>query len=280
MKWLDRFCTKNERYGIRNLMAIVLTGSAAVWFVGAFGPEHWYSTLVYNPALVLQGEWWRVLTFAFIPPDLSILAVFFFLFYYWIGSTLERHWGKMRFTVFYLSGIIFTIIYGLVLTAVMSASTGIPMKELPIVNIDAQYVNLSLFLAFATIFPDMQIRLFFIIPIKIKWLAIVDLVFLIGPMLFPPYSIASFAPLIALGNYFLFFGGELFKSFKRGAKKATIPFKQTIRNVREQRGYTHKCAVCGVTDTDNPNIEFRYCSLCNGYQCYCSEHIFKHEHKR
>ena len=152
------------------------------------------------------------------------------------------------------------------------------------------YVNMSLFFAFATLYPDMRVLLFFIIPIKIKWLAWIDAALFAWSILSSLFGVftAGLAalpgvvlPLVAILNYFIFFWDnflQLFGRVKYRTSRQTINFKQAAKKAQQQKGYIHKCAVCGKTDTDYPNEEFRYCSKCNGYYCYCSEHIHNHVH--
>lgn len=229
--------------------------------------------LVFSPQLILQGQVWRIVTFLFIP----IFGNFFFTaislyFYYFIGSTLERQWGTAKFTIFYLLGVLLNVIAG----TLASLITGAPM-----VGLSAHYLNLSMFFAFASLYPNMQVLLFFIIPVKIKWLAWLDAAyFLIQIILISP-AIYKIVPVVALLNYFIFFGGELIdivrRQFSRRPSK-TVKFRSAVKAAKENKGYLHKCAVCGKTDTDYPDMEFRYCSKCNGYYCYCKDHINNHVH--
>ena len=158
----------------------------------------------------------------------------------------------------------------------------------PFTLVTIQYVNLSLFFAFATLYPDMRLLLFFIIPVKIKWLAWFDAaIFAYGIVssLFALNIAAALIPIIAILNYILFFWSDITGFISRNYRRArhqssrqTVNFKQATKKAQQQRGYIHKCAVCGKTDTDYPDEEFRYCSKCNGYYCYCSEHIHNHVH--
>lgn len=264
-------------------MIYVIIGNAAMFLLQFSEVGNVYDTIYFSPVLVMNGEWWRLLTFIFMPPSSSpIFLVIALYFYYWVGSSLENQWGRMKFTIFYASGAVFIVIYSFVSVFLLRTLNQLPLEALTGFGTDNTYLNLSLFLAFATLFPDMQIRLFFLIPVKVKWVALVTVGFFVLGMLSPPLSLLSLTPLIALGNYLLFFGGTLFKALKKGRhnSKRTVRFKAEIRETRRERGYVHKCSVCGLTDADSGDMEFRYCSLCSGYQCYCSHHIFSHEHKK
>jgi len=191
-------------------------------------------------------------------------------FYYFIANVLEREWGSTKFTVYYLSGVILNILVGFLV-----GYTNI------------FYINMALFFAFATLYPDMQVLLFFVLPIKIKWLAWFDAAFFVYEMLgymFRGYPQMALLPLIAILNYLLFFAGDLldFVNRKKGQvyrrNRKTVDFQSAQQHAKEKKGYLHKCAVCGKTDVTNPELEFRYCSKCKGYYCYCSEHINSHVH--
>jgi len=192
--------------------------------------------------------------------------------YYQIGSALERHWGTTRFSVFYFMGILLNVALGFLTNSI----------------IFMDFVNLSMFFPFATLYPDMHVLLYGIIPIRIKWLAWLDAA-LFGYTIFSSLMagdwISALLPIIALLNYFVFFWDSILSLFGRTRTRVqhrtnpqTINFKKAQKEIRQQRGYLHKCAVCGITDTDDPDMEFRYCSKCNGYYCYCMNHINNHSH--
>ena len=154
-------------------------------------------------------------------------------------------------------------------------------------SMNANYINLSMFFAFATLFPDNMVLLFFIIPIKMKWLAIIDALYFAYAIISDfagGMGLMSFLPLVAILNYFLFCGGELFYTVMprgRQQRKNTVDFKREVRKIKyetKNKNYMHKCAVCGRTDADYPELEFRYCSRCAGYHCFCQDHINNHVH--
>ena len=196
------------------------------------------------------------------------------LYFYWfIGNILEREWGNVKFTVFYLAGFLLTLLAG-------AAASLLGWW----IYLDMFYVNMSMFFAFATLYPDMQVLFFFIIPVKVKWLAWLDAaMYAIRCAMYIAGGswVMCLLPLAAVANYLLFFWSDIMERFGRvkyRASRQTINFKQAAKKAQQQKGYIHKCAVCGKTDTDYPDEEFRYCSKCNGYYCYCSEHIHNHVH--
>ena len=285
-RWLDRFCYKHSRFGIPNLMLVVVIGNALVWLLDQFSPGFSLSSVLsFVPYYILRGEVWRLVTFVFVPTTNKVLLLAISLyFYYWIGSILERQWGTTKFTVFYLLGLVLNIIAGFILYLVL---------PYPVATISMHYVNLSMFFAFATLYGDMQVLLI-IIPVKVKWLAWVDAALFAFDIILALAKIPSLgllalvgvvAPIVAILNYLIFFWDDLMATMGRVKRQTahrtsrqTVNFKQATKHAQQTKGYIHKCAVCGKTDTDYPDEEFRYCSKCNGYYCYCSEHIHNHVH--
>lgn len=273
--WLDRFCARHPRFGISNLMLYVALGNIAIALMDTFsmGSISLSAMLYFNRAAIFSGQVWRLLTFILVPQSAGLFwAAISAYFYYWIGSTLEREWGTAKFSVFYFCGVLLNVIYGLV--------TGYASMH---------YVNLSLFFAFATLYGETQVRVYFIIPVKVKWLAWLDAVIFawgILACLLVKDWLGALLPLVAILNYAIFFWQDfryLVSRTKRRASPNVVHFKQAQKQAKkkaEGQGYTHKCAVCGITDRDDPNMEFRYCSRCEGYHCYCMNHIGSHVHIR
>ena len=266
---LDRFCRKHPRLGIPNLMNIIVIGTVLVYLLDMFSSGAFSSLISFSVPAILQGQVWRLLSFVFVPAGrYSLLLLALSLYFYWmIGSTLEREWGSVKFTIFYFMGVILNALLGFI--------TGYATMD---------YVHLSMFFAFATLYPETRFLIFFIIPVKVKWLAWFDAALFawsIIQYLFSGFPLLALIPVIAILNYFLFFAGDfarMFGRFKHRTSKQTINFKKAQKQARETKGYMHKCAVCGITDADDPNMEFRYCSKCNGYYCYCMNHINNHVH--
>lgn len=281
VSWLDRFCAKHPKFGIPNLMLYIGIGNVAIYLIDLFsmGRMSLESLLVFSLPDILHGQVWRLVSFVFVSMSGDFIlpgtGIFFVLisayFYWWISTLLEREWGTTKFTVFYLGGIILNIIYGL-LTGYTSM----------------YYVNLSMFFAFATLYGDMQVLVFFLIPVKVKWIAWIDGVLfawaVLSSLLMRDWF-GALLPIVAILNYFIFFWQDfkyLFAKAKRRTSPTVINFKkaqrQAQKKAKETGGYSHKCAVCGITDKDDPNMEFRYCSKCDGYYCYCMNHINNHVH--
>ena len=278
----ERFCFKNRDKGIPNLMLYMSLGAGLVYlFSMATGNDILYYYLMFDRELILQGQIWRLISY---PLTYSGGNIFFTLItllcYYSLGNAMENIWGTFRFNLFYLSGVVMMDVYCMIFGGYA----------------DVYYLNLSLFLSYATMFPNAQFLLFFIIPVKAWIFALLDLVLvLMGLISYPfPYNLFS---VISIANYFLFFGKDvlnvipmswranaarLFRKKPKQQKAKVVPFPKAgsyeATTVSVKAPYTHRCTVCGRTDVSNPDLEFRYCSRCQGYHCYCEDHISNHTH--
>lgn len=272
--WLDKMERRFGRYAIRNLTMYLLAGYAIGYLLSFTMPQLLtYFTL--EPAQILKGEVWRLLSWVIIPPnDNIIFVIFMMLLYYSLGNTLESYWGAFRYNVYIFSGILFTVIGAFIVNGLIGGITGFGSLY------STYYINMSIFLACASIMPDYQLLLYGIIPIKMKWLAILDVVLLAvdavqGGLIIRIVIIAS------LLNFIIFFfcnrnlRGHSPKQVARRKK-----FQKQISRPQNQYagGAKHRCAVCGRTELDDPTLEFRYCSKCNGNYEYCQDHLFTHEH--
>lgn len=271
--WIDRFCYQHSRFGIPNLIYYLLGGKVIVYLLDmiTYSGVAVSSLLEFDRSLILQGQIWRVITFLFTSWGENVFFFILAMYFLWfIGTSLEREWGTAKFTCYYGLGALLAVVVGF---CAGSASTG--------------YLDMSLFLAFATLYPDTQFLLFFIIPVKAKWLAWIDgglmaIYFLRNLIAMNWFGAALIV--VAILNYLIFFWPELMYHVKRMRGQAkysqrsnVIQFKKAARDLKK-RDYIHKCDVCGRTDADYPDLEFRYCSKCAGYHCYCIDHINNHEH--
>jgi hypothetical protein len=255
-------------------MKYLIIGNAVVWLVSMMdttGTLVGYLSL--NPRMILRGQIWRLATFVLIPEQRSLLALLFLYFYYFIGTVLEREWGQAKFNLYFLSGMLFNILYAFLIFFITGRS----------MNVGGEFIYMSMFFSFATYYPDMQVLFLFFIPVKIKWLAWLDAAFFVMSVFTGSFP-ASLLPIVATLNYFLFCGDILFRGVspaRMRQRKKTVSFRREADRIRrEQRSapYRFKCAVCGRTDTDHPELEFRYCSRCAGYHCFCQDHINNHIH--
>ena len=285
-KRFERFCFRHRDKGIPNLMLYVSLGSALVYLMSmAAENDLLYYYLYFDRALILQGQIWRLISYPLTYNAGNILLTAISLVcYYSIGRAMENVWGTLRFNLFYLCGVLMMDVYCMIFGG----------------QADVYYLNLSLFLSYATMYPDAHFLLFFIIPVKAWIFALVDLALVFfGLVSYPfPYNLFS---VISLANYFLFFGKDvvnvipvswrantnrLWRKLTGKSKKKTGPkvvpfpsagsYQASVAKPRDL--HTHCCTVCGRTDVSDPELEFRYCSRCKGYHCYCIEHISNHTH--
>ena len=271
---LDKMERRFGRYAIRNLTMYLLAGYAIGYLLSFTMPQLLtYFTL--EPALILKGQVWRLLSWVIIPPnDNIIFVIFMMLLYYSLGNTLESYWGAFRYNIYIFSGILFTVIGAFIVNGLIGGITGFGSLY------STYYINMSIFLACASIMPDYQLLLYGIIPVKMKWLAILDVVLLAvdavqGGLIIRIVIIAS------LLNFIIFFfcnRNLRGHSPKQAARRKK--FQKQISRPQNQYagGAKHRCAVCGRTELDDPTLEFRYCSKCNGNYEYCQDHLFTHEH--
>ena len=293
MNWIDKLEKKFGRYAIHNLMYYVIILYALGYVINVVAPDFYTGYLSLDPTAILHGQIWRIVTFIIYPPSTGL---FFFLIsmylYYSIGRVLEMQWGAFRFNLYLLTGMLLHVVAAFLSCYVFGANIG-PM-------FGTYYLNYSLFFAFAATYPNMQFLLFFIIPVKAKWLAWIDAAyFLIAVFqyLFTGHPLLALIPIVAVLNYLLFFAADIGSQFAywRGRAKSKVR-QQQYKNAYQRPGsgpkvvnfhdaktqtkaqYLHKCAVCGKTDLSDPQMEFRYCSKCNGYYCYCADHINNHIH--
>lgn len=250
------------RYAIANLMAYIVGAEGIVYLFSRTPQGQGIATkLAFNSLLISQGEYWRLISFIFIPPTFSIWVFFILYFYYLLGTRLEQEWGSLRFNIYYFTGVASTIVAA---SLAHQAAT-------------AMYLNLSIFLAFATIDPDFSVLLLFVIPVKIKYLAWLSWLFvaftiIAGPL--PEKILAS----VSILNYFLFFGHDISSRWKTRA--ANYPRRRAFQAQasRSKVASIHRCSHCGITEKDNPQMDFRYCSQCAGHHEYCMPDLGTHEH--
>ncbi len=261
MDLLDRLEKRFGRYAIKELMLYIVGLNLLIYLLSYIYPDSAaVSALSLNPRLIMQGEVWRLLTYVLIPPATSILWIVFILyFYYLVGTGLEQEWGSFRFNIYYLTGMLVTALAALLSGQITTAL----------------YLNLSLFLAFAYVYPDYEILLFFIVPVKVRYLAWVNWAFIILTVLTAPLS-GKVAALVAVSNYFLFFGGDILSTMKN--RGSAYHRRRRFAGKLAQVSTVHRCTICKRTERDDPGLEFRYCSTCEGDYEYCMEHLKTHDH--
>ena len=287
MRWIDRMERRFGRYAIPNLMYYIIILYALGFVVQVASPELYARYLSLDAYAILHGEVWRVFTFLIQPPSGSFIFIFFSLYlYYMIGKMLEYQWGAFKFNLYFFSGVILHVLACLAIYLV----TGINMSY------GTMYLNMSLFFAFAALFPDVQFLLFFILPIKCKWLGYANgLYFAISivagflvPVNSPTWvSLLQFGilatpansveALVSFLNFIIFFLATRRSTFSPKDIRRRKTYTKKIR-VAAVKSSHHRCAVCGRTEADGEDLEFRFCSKCNGNYEYCQDHLFSHTH--
>lgn len=265
MKWLNKLERKIGRFAIKGLMYYIVVLNMTVFLLYFFDQTRPVLDKLYlDPQLIMKGELWRLITFIFIPPNFQVIWILVTLyFYYMIGTNLEHEWGSFKFNVYYLIGMLGTIGAAFVTGG---GSTGL-------------YLNLSLFFAFERIYPNYEILLFFLIPVKIKYLAWLNWAFFGFTIIAPVFPLSiKLAAAVSLANYFIFFGKDIFVSLKTG-RQSHYNRKNYSYNIPKNFSI-HKCTICGMTEKDDPNMDFRYCSKCEGDYEYCIDHLTAHEHRK
>ena len=294
----ERFCFRNRDKGIPNLMLYIALGNALVIVMSMInGGIVLYELLSFDKAKILEGQVWRLFTYVFTQSGGDIISLIFLYFFYMIGKHIENAMGTFKFNLYYFSGVVLMDVFAMIFCPIIPDTlviyTILPYGEM------AGYLHLSLILTFATLHPDSRFYIFYIIPIKGWILALIYLGMEVIQIFNLSYPVMLFPhnlfPLVALANYLLFMGSDLknllplswrVKAGKAVQKKptprtGTIPFPNGMdykRPAPKPQDFNHRCTVCGRTDTEFPDLEFRYCSRCAGYHCYCEEHINNHEH--
>ena len=221
MKWFQKLERKFGRYAIHDLMLYIVILNAVVFVLTLLVPQsELYAKFALDPAKVLEGEVWRLVTFLILPPSTSpIWIVFTLYFYYLVGSNLENQWGSFRFNLYYLIGVLSTI-----------AAAFIGFSP-----VTTEHLNLSLVLAFAYLFPNYELLLFFLLPVKMKYIAWFNWAFLAFSIVFGPLP-RKLGAVASVVNYFAFFGPDLIQSLKLRwiTYKNRKRFRDAFRNKRRR----------------------------------------------
>ena len=291
MKFLDKLEKKFGKYAIKNLMYYIIMLYALGFVIMLVKPEIYTNFLSLNAPAILSGQIWRIFTYIIYPPTGSLITILISLyFYYVVGSMLERQWGTFRFNLYFFTGVILHAAAAIFIYLVWGA----------VLEMGTYYLNLSMFFAFAAMFPNMQVLFMWLIPIKMKWLAYIDGVYfavtivagfmsesLSYDMLVRLYSFGIIAnkayavmALVSLLNFLIY--ASTFRSIQRMTPKEVYRRKAYEHKVAQAQVMKnmprHKCAICGRTEKEHPDLEFRYCSKCEGNFEYCQDHLFTHEH--
>ncbi|HBY72918.1 MAG TPA: hypothetical protein DEG06_11820 [Lachnospiraceae bacterium] len=284
MKLLNKLERKYGRYAIHNLMKYVVMLYGIGLVIGTIAPGLYNVGLSLNFDMIKKGQVWRLITF--IIPNVSIYDILFVALaaylYYMIGNALERAWGAFRFNVYFFSGVIFNILASWITYLL----TGVSLSP------SLDYVYGTMFFAFAALYPNTQFLLYFLIPVKAKYLAWFDAalyIIMVVQYIMSKNYYAIIPVVVSMANFLIFFFTTRNyrrispKEFERKARfRRQMNAGRNTGNTTTQRGHTvitrHKCAVCGRTELDDDRLEFRFCSKCDGNYEYCMDHLFTHEH--
>ena len=291
MKPMSNFEKKFGKYAIKNISLVLILFYACGYLINCINPVM-FNYLTLNPyAILFKGQIWRLITWLIIPPEnFSFFTLIMLYFYYSIGTTLERTWGTYRYNLYLFLGIIFTAVGAFAMMGfvylfqrdILFAMGAENYFAVLSTMFSTYYVNMSIFLAFAATFPDMQVLLFFFIPIKVKILGIIYGVLLVYEFIAGvgnKYLNAANRFVIGalLLNFIVFFLTS--RNMIHMSPKQVKRRQEFKREVKQSAKITrHKCAICGRTEETNPELEFRFCSKCDGNYEYCQDHLFTHAH--
>jgi hypothetical protein len=258
MKLLNRLEKAFPRFGIPNLTIYLILGQF-IFFALDYLKILPLDKIALTGIKVLDGEYWRLLTFLFIPISRNIYFIIFsWYIYYLYGSALENTWGTFKYNIFVLLSFILTV----------SISFVMPNSLL-----SNGYLYATIFLAFAYLYPDFVLYIFFILPVRIKWLALLTWIYYFYVLLFSPV-IDKILLLVSIGNFLLFFYQDIILRIRF----AKTRMEGEVKSMKIKNEHIHKCSVCGKTDLDDPNMHFRYCDSCKELTCFCMDHINNHTH--
>jgi hypothetical protein len=300
-QWLNKLERKFGRFAIPDLIKYVVALYCAGAVIGMLNESIYYQYLSLNMEAVFHGQIWRLFTFLIEPYGFSqgmgmLISIIFFLFqvnlFFLFGRSLEQAWGTFRFNMYFFSGYLLNILAALILYLS-------PLHATQYYS-GFQYIYWSMFFAFALLNPNMEFLLYMVIPIKVKWLAILDAAYMVYQIISSTYMGFRFlamgqtvyasayfsmavAIVVAMANFLIYFFST--RNYQRVNPKQVRRRREFRRQAQQPQnlyanGARHRCAICGRTELDDSRLDFRYCSKCEGNYEYCSEHLFTHQHVR
>ena len=263
MRLIDKLERALGRFAIPHLTLAIVIGQVGVFFAEFMGRAD--PTMFFlEPTLALHGQWWRFVSFLLIPPSTSLVFIAFtWWMFFLMGSALEEYWGDFRYNLFLFTGYALTV--------------GLTILQ-PDSLVSNTFIGTTVFLAFAYINPNFELLIFFILPIKIRWLALVTWLYYGFQIAVGSWS-TRLQVLAAIGSVLIFFGRDIWQSASHGRRRMVRDARKVAESSSEPE-YRHRCRICGKTNLTDPQMDFRYCSKCEGEDCYCTEHIGNHEHTR
>jgi len=263
MRFLNRLERRFGSGGIPNLTLILILAQVSVYIISRAQPQL-LEAFYLVPALVLQGQVWRLISFLAVPPVTNpIFAFFFWYLFYLMGNSLEHYWGTFQYNMYLLIGYLATVAVSFIIPGAASSNA---------------FLQGSVFLAFAFLNPDFLLYIFFILPLKIKWLALLTWLSYAYIMIFGEW-IQRLLIIASILNFLLFFWDDIKERIATGRRHMSGQARSFSQTKYEKQAF-HRCVVCGKTDLSDPDAEFRYCTQCAGTPCYCIDDLQKHEHIR
>lgn len=260
MRLLDRLEQRYGRFGVPNMTVYLIAGQVVLYIMIQTGQID-RGTVFLAGALVQQGEWWRLISFILDPPVTNpIFAFFAWYIFYMMGTALESQWGAFRYNVYLLLAFVLTIGVAFVV---------------PLTILTNSYIGMSVFLAFAYLYPEFTLMLFFVLPVKMRWLSVIIWLSLGFSLVLGDWA-TRLLVLASISNFMLFFGADLYRHARSGQRRRSWQGQVTPPSAAAEP--LHRCTVCGITDISHPEMDFRYCSQCDGQYGYCAEHLRNHEH--
>ncbi len=295
---LNKLERKFGRYAIPNL-SLIMVGVYVLGFLIQGMTHSGLEFLGLDPYMILKGQVWRLFLWLLKPPyEFGIFTLINLYFIYLLGRMLERIWGNFRFNLYVISGIAFVVVGTFAIYGLAQVTNGFglytkydlgPMELSAALGdyVTTYYIMLSVILAFSMTVPDMMVRLYFIIPLKMKWLAYFDIALIIIQFIFTNI-VEKLVLIVSFLNFIIFYISGRKNSAAR--RRNPNPFESVVRKKTADRGdFTvlrggggtepvHRCVICGITEKDAPKMQFRYCSKCRGSFEYCEDHLYTHTH--
>lgn len=294
LKFLYKLERKYGKYAIKNLSLIIIICFSIGYILSIFMPEL-YAKVVFSPYhIFVEHEYWRIFTWILTTPGgFDFFTLIMLFFYYSIGNSIERAIGTFMYNMYIFGGMLLSTVGALIASAICyyginDVNDAVAFLEGSLTGyMMTYYMTISIFLGFALAYQDAMVMLWFVIPFKVKYLAYIDLLLLAYEFVVNDNIISRVTIVSCVLNFFIFY--IIVKKYN-GRQRPTVAqmkrkhaYKKKVREaekvIQMPAGISrHKCAVCGRSEKDDENLEFRFCSKCNGNYEYCKEHLFTHEH--
>lgn len=289
MNWMNKLERKLGRYAVPNLSRYFVAAIVVGFLMELMSPQM-LDFLAFDAESILHGQIWRLVTWVFMPvTSMDFFGLLFLFCVLMWGSSLESFLGTFRMNVFLVQGILLSDIGGILFYVITKLTVGLGMP----VHLSTYYILMSLLLALAMCMPEAEVRIYFVLPVKMKWMLVFELLYLAYTVYFYiKIGLQQYGGLLGLMtgfmmcaqivfavlNMFLFFWFTRTR-LGRQQRKRQKEFRAQFSQPRPGSGISqHKCVICGRTELTNPELNFRYCSKCSGNREYCEEHLFTHEH--